>query len=627
MPSTPNPSKPTTHTITFLPVGRRLELESGHSLLEAARLLAADGSDSVDAPCGGLGLCGRCRVRILEGPVEPPTAAEKRLLSAEELADGLRLACQAVPRGSLRVEIPPEVLASQPFLQVDGQPLALEPDPPVRRLTVPVRPTGTDRPLSVWQQVERSLSEDHGLETVRIDPALVRNTDPLAAGTEVTLSLYEDEVIALHWTPPQPPLGLAVDLGTTKIAGYLVELETGRVRVAHGIMNPQIRYGEDVISRLSHALAGREQARTLARLARQAIGQLAAAMIRRLGCSPAAIEDTVIAANTAMTHLLLEWPVAQLAQAPYVAASTAALELKAYELELDFSPGSRVFLVPGMAGFVGGDHTAMILGSDIHTLDGHVLGVDIGTNTEIVLRTPAGMFCCSCASGPAFEGAHIQHGMRAVQGAICRVRTTPDNALQFSTIGGGAPLGLCGSAMLDVVRVLREQGILSPTGILDRSHPRVRLGMGDSTPEVLLVEAAATGIGRDIVITQRDLSSIQLAKAAIAAGIALLLDRCGLDPHALDQVIVAGAFGTHLDLESAVAIGLLPQLPPERFRQVGNAAGLGAQRLLISRQERRRAERLARSVRYLELAAQADFPSAFARALYLRPMGSEPDHD
>jgi uncharacterized 2Fe-2S/4Fe-4S cluster protein (DUF4445 family) len=441
----------------------------------------------------------------------------------------------------------------------------------------------------------------------------------MAAGGTSVVTVRGKEVINIYaGRPAPPPLGLAVDLGTTKVAGFLINLETGATLAADGIMNPQIAYGEDVMARLGYALEGEQGYRRIQEVAIEGLNRLAATLAGKAGVTTTDIEEAVIVGNTAMHHLLLHLPVEQLARAPYVPALTTPVEVKARSLGLNFSPGAYVYLQPVIAGFVGGDHVAMILGSRIDVARKVTLGLDIGTNTEIVLSYGGKMLSCSCASGPAFEGAHIAQGMRAITGAIAAVRLSDDGReVYWESIGGVPPLGICGSGILDAVAELYRTGVINANGRLDLNHPRVRRPAGGGPLEFLLVPAEETGIDSDLVVTQKDIGEIQLAKAAIASGTLLLLEAAGLTVDDLEEVVVAGAFGTHLKLESAIAIGMFPKLPLNAFRQVGNAAGTGARLALLSMDERRRGETIARQVGYIELITRPSFRDVFMKSLLL----------
>jgi uncharacterized 2Fe-2S/4Fe-4S cluster protein (DUF4445 family) len=604
-------------TIDFEPVGRRVHLDAGKTLLEATEQIVSLGEDALYAPCGGQGLCGRCRIRIVKGPVSPPTDVEQRSLKEEALKAGVRLACQVRPLGPLHVEIPPESLAGRQKLQVEGTPVAVVPAPAIKRYSVELKASSLRNPLSVWQQTERFLSERYHLHDIRPDLELVRRVPALAEQITAMVTLRGSEIINAHVTGQAPkPVGLAVDLGTTKVAGFLVELESGVTLAAEGIMNPQIPYGEDVMSRLAYALGDEKHLAHLAQMAGEGINRLLRTLLARAGLESNHVEEALLVGNTAMHHLLLRLPVQQLARAPYLPAVSGPIEVKAREIGLQTAPGTVAYFLSPVASFVGGDHVAMILASRLHETSGTVLGLDIGTNTEVVLARAGNMICCSCPSGPAFEGAHIYQGMRAVDGAISRFQLTDGGrAVHYETIGGRPPVGLCGSGVLDVVAQLLQHGIISDYGILDRNHPRVRKGGEGEGFHFLLVPAAISGQDHDLILTQKDISEIQLVKSAIASGIELLLRFTGIRKDEIEKVVVAGAFGTHLRLESAVAIGLLPDLPLERFEQVGNAAGTGARVALVSLIERSQAAKIAQRAQYLELTTRPEFQDTFTRAL------------
>jgi uncharacterized 2Fe-2S/4Fe-4S cluster protein (DUF4445 family) len=405
--------------------------------------------------------------------------------------------------------------------------------------------------------------------------------------------------------------GLAVDIGTTKLAAYLIALESGKTVAKAGAMNPQVAYGEDVISRI--AFSGREPggAKKLQAVLMETLNRLVREMCIQADLPVERILDAVLVGNTAMHHLAAGLPVEQLGVAPFAPASLLPLNFPAASVGLDLGPAANVYLPPVIAGYVGADHLAMLLatqpawsGSSAHR---NVLALDIGTNTEIALISAGKISCCSCASGPAFEGAHIHEGMRAAPGAIERARWS-DGALLWQTIDGLPPVGICGSGILDVVAALQDGGLVKPTGAL----------LAGSEAGFVLVPKSQAGIDRDLLVTRKDIHEIQLAKSAIRAGVEILLEQAGLKASDLDEFIVAGAFGTYLDLRSAVRVGMFPDLPMERFKQVGNAAGVGARQMLVSVDRRREAERIAGEVDYLELTSRPAFTSLFMHHLLLK---------
>jgi uncharacterized 2Fe-2S/4Fe-4S cluster protein (DUF4445 family) len=409
-------------------------------------------------------------------------------------------------------------------------------------------------------------------------------------------------------------LGLAIDLGTTKIAGYLVDMSDGRTLAARGIMNPQISYGEDIISRMNEAIKSPDKLRQLKEAAVKAIDELGVDLCAGIGDRSEEIVEVVIVGNTAMHHLFLGLPVRQLSLAPFVPAVSRALDIKARNAGLNLAPGAYVHLLPNIAGFVGADHVAMLLATGVLQTETPALAIDIGTNTEVSLIKNGTITSASCASGPAFEGGHIKDGMRAARGAIERLRIDGDN-VQYQTIDGAPPVGICGSGLLDAVAQMYLAGIINEGGRIIGKNPRIRTCKEQR--EFVLIGEEERGGKPAITITQHDIRELQLAKAAIRTGIQMLLETSGCSENEIKQVVIAGAFGTYIDAASAVEIGMLPALPLERFRQVGNAAGAGARLALISLSQRAEAQAIASKVNYLELATAPDFEKTFIQASFL----------
>jgi uncharacterized 2Fe-2S/4Fe-4S cluster protein (DUF4445 family) len=598
------------YIIDFEPVGRRGPCPGGGSLLDAARDLGVD----LASICGGGGSCGSCRVQIIDGKVTPVTLNEEGELSAEDLTQGYRLACQAEPLSDCRVHVPAESLTALQRTQVEGLEVPAEVNPAVVNYVVQmVRPTledlrGDDQRLcgavAAASNIAAVLSD---LQVARLASGELRRLDWRARVT-----LRGRQVTHIGATDA-PWLGLAVDIGTTKIAGYIVALASGKTLAARGVMNPQIAYGEDVVARLVYAAKGPEEAAHMHTLLADGLSQLAADACASIGAQPSDIVDAVVVCNTAIHHLFLGLPVQQLSAAPYVPAVRSAVDVRAREIDLELGPGANVHLLPNIAGYVGADHVAMLLATGVTNRTDTVLAIDIGTNTEMCLAHRGQMSSLSCASGPAFEGAHIKFGMRAAPGAIERVRIV-EGRVEYKTIGDEPPVGICGSGILDVMAHLRGAGLLDTRGRMAES-PLTRVA--DGVPEFVLAGERESGSGRAITVTQQDLRELQLAKGAIRTGIETLLQDAGIGPADLDQVIIAGAFGTYIDVQSAIAIGLLPAVPLERVSQVGNAAGTGARLALISRSHRQRAQEIARGVRYIELARSPRFMRNFAEAMYL----------
>ncbi|NLT66902.1 MAG: DUF4445 domain-containing protein [Acidobacteria bacterium] len=592
------------HHIEFEPVGRRGSCPEGISLLDCARLLKVD----IVSICGGLGSCRRCRVQVVSGAVSAPTAVDRETFADAELKQGWRLACTAFPQGDVRVLVPPESLSTPQRMQVEGLDQQIAPDPAVRIFDVQLTPPSLEDPKADDSNLWSALERDHGVASGIIDLAVLQvlSSRLRALNWRADVVLRESEIIALD-APQTRWIGLAVDIGTTKIAVYLVDMKSGEIAASSALMNPQISYGEDVVSRIHIAGESAENAAKLQALLVDALNGTIASMCDGIGSDPSHIVDAVIVANTAIHHLFLQAPVQQLGLVPYVPAVRSALDIKARDLGLKTAPGGCVHLLPNVAGYVGADHVAMLLATRIAERDGITLAIDIGTNTEICLNRHGRMKSVSCASGPAFEGAHIEFGMRAAQGAIEHVRLSGDR-LEIQTIGGVAPVGICGSGLLDGIAQMLNSGVIDASGRM-QDHPLVRKRNGRR--EFVLAQRPGES---DITISQKDVRELQAAKAAIRLGIQALIDDAGITENDIDRVIIAGAFGTFIDVQSAIEIGMLPALPLERFQQVGNAAGTGARMALISKEMRRAALEIAERDGYVELACIPDFNERFAAA-------------
>ena len=601
-------------TVDLEPVGRRVTIAPGLTVLEAAQRVGVD----IVAVCGGAGVCGKCRVRLASGELSPPTAVEARTLSAAERGAGFRLACQAQPLTDVKIDIPPESLSTPQRLQVEGLESEIEPDPVVTpidvtvtistlhdlrsdtvRLTDALAEQGIPRPF-FGQPVLRDLSERLRDQDWSVRLALRRQN-------------HSAEVVGvLH--PNDALLGLAVDIGTTKMAAYLLDLATGHTLAKAGIMNPQIAYGEDVVSRIAYANEHVDGRQVLQSRLMESLNDLVGNLCAEAGATREQVVDAVVVGNTAIHHFFTGLPVRQLGESPYIAAVSEALNICGCHLGLKLASGAKVYLPPNIAGYVGADHVSMLLATDTWRAKKPTVALDIGTNTEISLAVDGQILSCSCASGPAFEGAHIHAGMRAAPGSVEYVQIEGDD-VRIQTIGGKPAVGICGSGILDAVAELRAAGIVKPNGRFQTRHPR--LVPWDGGGAFLLAPASETGNGHDLLVTRRDVNEIQLAKGAIRAGVEVLLLEAGLTAQDIDSFIVAGAFGTYLDLESAIRVGMFPSLPLERFKQVGNAAGTGARQMLISAEQRRLAEKIIDHVRYVELTVHPEFTDVYMDAMYL----------
>jgi uncharacterized 2Fe-2S/4Fe-4S cluster protein (DUF4445 family) len=598
-------------TIDFEPVGRRGECQNNESLLACAHRLGV----GISSICGGKGTCHSCKVQVLSGTVSKPTPNEREAFTSQELKEGWRLACQTYPLSDCKLTVPPESMTTTQRVQVEGLEIKVRPEPPVKSYRLKMEAPSLSAPAADADRLLQTLNQQHQLNCNKIDLNALRvlSNQIRSWDWEFQAVVRNDEVITLlPW--PSHQLGLAIDLGTTKIAGYLVNLSDGKTLAAKGVMNPQISHGEDIISRITSAVHSPDEGMLLQKLAVEAINELCADLCTEANAATEEIVEAVVVGNTAMHHLFLGLPVRQLALSPFVPAISRAVDFKAADLGLHIAPGAYVHLLPNIAGFVGADHVAVLLATEILPNKGPIVALDIGTNTEVSLIHDGKITSTSCASGPAFEGGHIKYGMRAATGAIERLRIA-DDTIQYQTIDGALPIGICGSGILDALSQLYLATAIDEGGRIMDNHPRIRTYKGQR--EFILVTKEERGGKPAITITQHDIRELQLAKAAIRSGIQTLLEANDYPEDRIKQVIIAGAFGTYIDVASAVTIGMLPSLPLNHFRQAGNAAGMGAKLALISLAKRSEAQTIASKVNYIELASAPGFEQTFIQASYL----------
>ena len=594
-----------TFQLSFPQLERNVSCRDGDSIFEAAR---RNGVRIVGA-CGGRGTCGSCMVQLRSGTAVngSVTVAGGSVETEPVAASGQKWmrACQVRARSDCEIEIAARSLAPVTRSEVGGddsdtvvaEPAVTAVDIEVAEPTLRDPAADLDRVLAVLPP----MAPDSDLMAVRALPAQLRDWNWRA---RVLIRRPEGgrlpEVVGFA-PPGRPLLGLAVDLGTTNAAGFLIDLVTGKQLARLGIENPQAAWGADLISRINYAIKVPGGAEELQERAVAAINALADDLCHATGAKAADIADVALCGNTAMHHLLLGLPVRQLGRAPFVAALRDAIDVKARDLGLNIAPGGSVHFAANIGGFVGGDHLAALLATRERWSGVPVsLIMDIGTNTEISLVSSGTIISASCPSGPALEGGHIACGMRAADGAIEHVDAV-DGRLRSRVIGGKTPVGICGSGVLDVVAALRELSLVNDGGSLDCGHPDLDVVDGKR----------AAVLAPDVVFTQADIRAVQLAKAAIRTGVDLLLAEAGLSETDITRFIIAGAFGSFIRVESAVAVGLLPNLPRARFEQVGNAAGAGVRQLLRSMPTRVEARQLARRCRYIELSTRADFQKTF----------------
>lgn len=620
-----------TFTLDLQPVGRRAEVELGVNLLDAARALGV----GLVSLCGGEGWCESCLVRLVQGKLSPLTLLEEAHLDPDAIDQGYRLACQAEILSSVKIEIPPSSLDMPQRLQIEGSELHLELNPAVKTVAVSCPPPDLVDLRADSTRLLDALAEK-GFPVAQPALGLLAALSPRLrlsaweAHLALRAPLYPDRGPLWSLVSILPPadsssqnnrvFGLAADIGTTKLAVYLLDLESGETVEKVGTMNPQIAYGEDVISRITFTREHHSGRKTLQSALINVFNEIITAMCTRQQISPDQIVEAVFVGNTAMHHLFAGLPVEQLGLAPCVPAVSQAIELPAAALGLKMAVEAQVYLLPNIAGYVGADHVAMLLATGLWQKPGIALGVDIGTNTEISLVSQGEIWSCSAASGPAFEGAHIHNGMRAAAGAIERVKISSGELHVFS-IENQPPVGICGSGILDAVAEMRLAGVINEKGALQIDHPLVHTDRfapnGVPLLQFVLVPAEESGHGKEITLSRKDINEIQLAKSAIRTGIDVLLEYAGVSAESITEFIIAGAFGSYINVASAIQIGMFPDLPLERFSQVGNAAGIGARAALLSLDQRRLADHIALAVKYIELTSYPDFQARFLKGMYL----------
>ncbi|HET6475901.1 MAG TPA: ASKHA domain-containing protein [Thermoleophilia bacterium] len=583
------------------PIGLTLTVDEQENLLDGLVRAQID----IPTDCAGRGTCGKCLMRLGSGELTAPTEREIKRIPEKLRAEGWRLACQAYPR-SARVSIEVRGTAGQRRILTTSKLTHGASRPAVRTVSVQLEPpTLTDKRSDLERFDDGLGGVDVPLHVLECLPAKLRD-----GKWKVTATCYGKRVIDVHPGEGERELyGVAVDVGTSKVIAYLFDLNRGTLIDQEAVENPQMRYGEDVISRIAHASQHNDTA-TLAAAVREGINANLAALYERQEVHPNHVCDMTVVGNTAMHHLALGLSPVGLGQAPFAPAAAEPLTLRASELGLNMNPDGGVHFPPPIAGFVGSDALAVVAATHLANKKRPSMAIDIGTNTEIALAHDGRITVTSCASGPAFEGYQIRNGMKAVAGAIERVKITPEgDPVEIVTIAGAEPIGICGSGVVDLLAGLVHAGVIDKGGRMQKDHPRV--SKGEEGSEYLLT----TGPHGNIVFTQHDVRSLQLAKGAIHSGWELLMDGLGVSLDELATVYIAGAFGNYLDLAAAQYLGLFPPVATRRVAFVGNAAGVGAQMALIDVRARRRMARLRDRIEFLDLATDKRFLDVFAGRL------------
>ena len=599
-------------TVEYVPSGTTTRVPAGTTLFHAAHWAGLP----IDSTCGGRGTCGKCTVRLLAGATEP-TAADHRHLAADEIAEGWRLSCQAEIAADARAEVPRPMRTPKAATMGVGRFVRLEPN--VRTVRVELDPPSIEDPRSHGRRLADALLADEGLE-VTVEPQALRSlARALGEGTNaVTATVVGDRVVDVTRDErASVRFGAAVDVGTTTVVATVVDLEAGAVVGVATVINGQAPFGADVIARIGAAMQDDENVERLRAAVVGTVNAVIGEACSGAGVDPTTIAEVVAVGNATMLHLLFGVDPRSIALSPFVASFLEPLDLSAREAGLEVHPAARLAAFPSIGAYVGADIVADVLATGLARDPTMRLLIDVGTNGEIVVGNADRAVATAAPAGPAFEGGQILHGMRATEGAIEGVRLGDDVALQV--IGDVEPAGICGSGLIDAVAQLRLAGLLKENGLLlsDEEavgHPlAARLVARDGVRAFALTDA--------VVLTQLDVRELQSAKGAIATGIEVAMGELGLAAADLDEVLLAGSFGTYIDPANAVALGLVPPVPVDRVRAVGNTASEGAKMALLSFRERAVAfEQLPQQIEYVELSGAPDFNERFIRNLAFPPL-------
>jgi len=623
--------------VVFTPSGRRGRFAVGTPILTAARSLGVD----VDSVCGGRGLCGRCQIEVGSGEfakhgitsrpahVSDWNQIEERYKSKRSMAESRRLSCQSLLLKDVVIDVPATSQVHKQVVRKRAEVRDIELDPAIRLHYVVVQEPDMHNPSGDLERLLAALEDQWSLSGLETDLRILQSLQPtLRAGEwKVTVAVHRGQVITAIWPGfHDRSYGLAVDVGSTTIAAHLCNLASGEVIASSGLMNPQIRFGEDLMSRVSYVMMNPGGEREMTDAVRRAINELTEAVCEEAGIEREEILNAAFVGNPVMHHLLLGIDPTELGGAPFALAANSGITLWASQLDLNFHPNARVYVLPCIAGHVGADTAGVILSEAPHKTDKITLVVDVGTNAEIVLGNRDRLLACSSPTGPAFEGAQISCGQRAAPGAIERVRIDPETLEpRFKVIGSDlwsdedgfaeetkkvGVTGICGSGIIEVLAEMFLAGILAQDGTIDGALAArsARIRPDGRTFSYLLHQGE-----QEISIVQNDVRAIQLGKAALYAGIRLLMDRLGIEQ--LDQIMLAGAFGSHIDTKYAMVLGMIPDCPLEKVYSAGNAAGTGARIALLNQVARDEIEQVIRKVEKIETAVEPKFQEHFVEAM------------
>ena len=634
------------HLVLFTPSGKRGRFEKGTPILTVARQLGVD----LDSVCGGRGICSKCQitpgygefskhgVTVSEGALSDWNSVEQRYKDKRGLIEGRRLGCQATVQGDIVIDVPPESQVHKQVVRKRAEVLDITLNPSTRLYYVEVEEPDMHNPSGDLERLVAALETQWQLKDVHADFNILQQMQPILrkGGWTVTCAVHHAD----EGTNPQivhlwPGLyegtiyGMAVDLGSTTIAAHLCDLRTGEVVASSGLMNPQIRFGEDLMSRVSYAMMNPGGDKEMTRAVRDGMDALFTQISADAEIDKSLIMDAVFVCNPVMHHLFLGIDPFELGQAPFALATSNSLRLFAHQLDINIHPSARVYILPCIAGHVGADAAAVALSETPDKSDDLVLVVDVGTNAEILLGNKEKVLACSSPTGPAFEGAQISSGQRAAPGAIEKVEIDPitkdprfrvigcelwsDEEGFWEAIKGSGITGICGSGIIEAIAEMRMSGLLDASGLIGSATQTGtdRCVLDGRTHSYVMYDASSTG-GPKITVTNPDIRAIQMAKAALYSGARLLMDKFGVD--SVDRVVLAGAFGAHISPKHAMVLGMIPDVPFELVTSAGNAAGSGARIALIDKSQRAAIEHTVRQIEKIETAIEPKFQEHFVNA-------------
>jgi uncharacterized 2Fe-2S/4Fe-4S cluster protein (DUF4445 family) len=619
------------YELVFEPFGKRVTVKSNALIMDAARELMID----VSTICGERGTCGKCKVRIDSGieSLGPLKPAELRHLLKDQIDMGYRLACVCRVRGPMTIWVPDFSRQGRQRLQTEGLDVPVALSPSVRKYFLKMPRASLEDSRGDDDRLLDALEKQHSIQTgsLEFDFGLLKNLATILrdAYWQVTVTIWNGtRIIAIEpGDTTARNFGFAMDIGSTKLAGFLMDLNTGNVLARAARMNPQIPYGDEIMSRLTYAMNGPEQSMELQHILFKSINEILEECCKNANVQPHEIYECVFAGNTSMEHLFLGLRAKNVGFAPYASCFTRALNILPQDLPpLYVNPAANIHVSAVIGGQIGGDSVGDLLVAGMPDSKEIIFDIDVGTNTEIAVGNRDRIVMCSVPSGPAFEGMQIRHGMRAASGAIEKVSV--DSAtfeVWYSTIDDAKPIGICGSALIDIPAEFLKSGVMDTSGkfndaLKENKKLKGRLRKGSEGMEFVLAWRGETGTDTDIAVTENDIRELAKAKGAMRAGASIIMNIRGVTEKDLTKVYVAGAFGNYIDPESARTIGMFPEVPIEKISFVGNSAGTGARMMLASKEIRQYAQKMASSIERAELALQADFPVEYAGAMHFPHM-------